>query len=343
MRLLLALALVATTFAAGCASGSPADTVRSVYGSDVMPFSDLLPSGVAVPDSLKDLLVIGGYHLEGMLAPGAAWAANVSTTQTQQVASPGMAIPSPLGGGGETTPLPPVAAKLQARVREADQLGGLRIVWIALRGADGSRGPATNSSALGPGDAYSLDVGAGSTLVGAALFDGEPSPGNLPVAVFLNPVRAQVVATWEVTGTVQPMKPQSPVPATGARDAMVDKYTMDIPPGSHVTAKTAFRGAFAPINGGDVDLGLYDPTGVGTVCSATGGGTLPVGGGNPLPDAAQATESIDVTLPSHIPTGAWSVQVGAMLDGCKDAAGAAVTFFYINLGPVPYTLTVTVG
>jgi hypothetical protein len=79
-------------------------------------------------------------------------------------------------------------------------------------------------------------------------------------------------------------------------------------------------------------VGLYDPGGQPVVCGSSGGGTVPVIGGNPVLDPKQADESAATDATA---SGAWSAEVGAQQDGCGGNSG---TYFYNNAGPVPYRL-----
>jgi hypothetical protein len=198
---------------------------------------------------------------------------------------------------------------------------------------------------LAPDAMFERRVGPGSYLVGAAVYSSNAN-GAQPIAFFNQTFETRVGIHWTATGEVEPFNPQGFVPVVPAggpgpsRDEMVDKFQAMLPAGLTLTAKTSFAGTFPGPDGTDVDLGLYDPADTGVLCSASGGGTVGGVAPNVAPDPSQATEEI-VPVPLT-ETGLWSVEVGAMGSCPITPDGAASSFFYVNDGPVPYSLEITV-
>lgn len=333
LRLLLAGLFVVAALA-GCASSQKPD-LATVFPDQV--------STTAVPEALlpfaggaTNLTVITGAQLEGRLNDAGDWVANVSTSKMAAPVSSGtMSMPEPMGGGGETTALTlngTSAAVVEVRFKEHALLAGYTATWHFVMG-----GVADEPSSIPADQAFEHQLPVvGSFEVYATL---SPAEGEPATAVVAEPFRGTLSATWSINGEVQPQKPSDqgaglPVPWPTSREAMTDIYTIDLPAGATVTANTAFDGSPSPDRGTDVDIGLYTPDGEAFACSA--GALDPV---SPV-DASQATETFAV--PTDAP-GVWSVQVGAMADGCPTNNGAAGSFSYANAGPVPYTLTITVS
>ncbi|MES2155012.1 MAG: hypothetical protein V4510_07740 [bacterium] len=324
IRLLIA-SLLATALLAGCASNEK-PALSDVFGADA---ATSLPDGSPAEYNGTPFLLIGGMHLQARINEG-DWGTTIGgETTVPAIAGPTMAGAAPMGGGGETTALSGAnASRLDVRIKEFDQLAGYTVMWGVAVGGN-------TTVTMRPANEMletQMPV-AGPIVVVAALYAS--ADDKVPAAVFA-PLKGTVKVHWTITGEVQPQKVSaagvSP-PGGASRDSMVDKYTVDLPAGVTVTATTKFDGTYSPSDGTDVDIGLYDPNAAPLLCSA---GAL--GSSSPV-DPVQATETF--TSPTDS-SGLWSVQVGAMQDGCE-ANGAAGSFQYTNAGPVPYQLDIVLS
>jgi len=314
----LAAALV--TLVAGCSSPSSLPSLPDVFHNDLSATNGTVAT-------------VQGAHVEAAIGQGAWGTTGNVTVEAGKVAGPAMGAPSPTGGGGDKTALPAANASATVRVRlaEAASLAGYTARYWVLQGGNMTlSGAPTGTAPANEEYTFTLQQ-PGPFAVAAALADG-----NKEVARFATPFTGSLGLHWSITGVVQPEGAQSvggAVPWPTPREQMVDAYTVDLPEGATVTATTAFDGTAAPTDGADVDLGLYGPDGTGLICSA---GAL--GSGNPA-DPSNAGETFTAQTTA---SGAWSIQVGAMADGCP-TNGSAGSFDYANAGPVPYTLDLTVG
>jgi hypothetical protein len=324
MRAAWAVLLVLAGALAGCSNPSR-DTLGAVYPQDFDP------SG-AVP-------VVHGSHLEAKVGDG-PWGPDAAlAVQAPPLAGPRMPAPAPQGGGGDAQALPGINATLDVRIKESTRLGGLTAHWFVL---DNGTAPgdlaAAQATLPGDGTFHAVLSRPGPFLVTVVLTGS--SVDATPQASF-EPLRGRLSATWTATGQVQPEVPRQPPagpkpPNPTPREQMVDSYAVAVRPGARLSAATAFDGTYSGQDGTDVDLGLYAPDGHAIVCSSSGGGTVPVVGGNPVPDPSQASETAATDVKEG---GTWSVQVGAQQDGC----GGTGSYYYANAGPVPYKLTVQAG
>lgn len=327
IRLLMVGVLFAAALA-GCTSSQK--NLDSVYGSDATNLPAVnLPGGA----NNTSITVIAGVHLQARLNEG-AWGGNTSLSLTiPPFASPAMTGPSPQGGGGETTALPkPGNVTLDVRITEFASLDGYTASWYLVVGN------VTNTPVQMPATGTfetKLPAG-GHYTVGVTL--AKSTDEASPVAVYAVPITGTIKTHWTVTGEVQPVRVADPsgmgvIPSPTSRDAMVDKYTLDLPAGVTVTAVTMFDGAFTPGKGTDVDLGIYGASGAGIACTGAGGPNVQ---GQSYPDPTQANENLAYTTDA---SGLWSVQVGAQADGCGGQTG----WSYSNAGAVPYKLDITLG
>lgn len=326
LRLLLAVMVAAATLA-GCTS-SPQTDLSSIYDADLQ--QQQLPAPLAELTGVDNVTVIAGDHFEVRLNEG-SWGKN-STVESAATTlnSPTMTSPEPLGGGGEVTALSLNASgEVEVRLAEHAQLAGYTAWWTFTTG-NTTEGPFAT-----PADGvyeHRLPA-AGPFVVTAWLSQSEDD--KTPVAVYLQPLVGHVMGRWTITGAVQPQSPPS-LPVGGApwptdRMDMVDSYTIELPAGVTVTATTVFDGSYTPDQGTDVDIGLYNPAGTGIECSAGNlAPTAPV-------DPSQATEKF--AFPTD-EAGIWSVQIGAMQNGCPVLGGEGGSFSYTNAGPVPYKLDI---
>ncbi|HUR62608.1 MAG TPA: hypothetical protein VM286_09630 [Candidatus Thermoplasmatota archaeon] len=324
MRPVVAAVALLAFVLAGC-SNVQQDTLRAVYGPDYTTVSEV-PS-------------VQGDHLEARVGDG-PWQDRVDlVVAAAAVAGPRMAAPAPQGGGGDVQALP-VNASFEVRIKEATRLGGLTAHWFVTENRT-LPGDVAQAAGVTPGDGtFHASVARAGPFAVTAILTG--SAADTTPAARYAPLQGRLQATWVATGQVEPVRAQSTgvgpqPPSPQPREAMVDRYDVELWPGAHVTARTSFDGTFDPSKGADVDLGLYRPDGNGAACSATGGGQLPQVGSSPIPDPAQASESLEADAGEG---GAWSLQVGAQADGC---GAAGQTYFYYNNGPVPYRLEATIG
>lgn len=336
MRALFAIALLSSALVAGCSGDSPEGGLRAAYGDEnVRKLSDFLPPGTALPGNVTDFIIITGDNLEGRVGNG-TWSATVTQTATNTINGPTMAAPAPAGGGGESTALTVPATSIELRLLHADALAGFNVGWIAV--TEGAMpGSIGSFAATGPAtDAVMLDLPLGTTRFGAALYEGEPSTQTMPYAAFTGEVRATLGAEFTITGEVQPFNPDpvnAGVPVASPRDAQVDKYTFSLANGGTITAATIHTGG--PTDGADVDLGLVEGGNTPVLCSASGTGVA-----DPLPDPNQSIES----LSADVGAGDYSVEVGFLLGPCPTTTGTTSTgFYYLNVAPVPYQLTITIA
>lgn len=323
MRPSLVAFLAVALAVAGCAGTPEPDALDSVFGEAFEMGNETA--------GLQGIL--RGVQLEGRIAEG-PWGPSANVTmEVGNATSPPMASPNALGAGGETTALPGniTGANVAVRFLKAEALVGYTAHFVLAYDAkhlwDGN---ATASARIpAEGEFQATLVRPGPFLVAARL----EHPNGTVAATLEEPFAGSFALHWTAQGEVQPQKPSDPsgaLPWPTPREEMVDIYTLDLPEGVTVTATTSFRGTYQPSDGTDVDLGIYDPAGAGVVCLGTGGGgpTAPV-------DPAQATETVSAETDS---SGTWSVQVGAMADGCGGGGG----YQYSNPGPVPYTLDILV-
>lgn len=308
MRLpaLLAALFVSLTFA-GCTGPPETPALETIYDET---------------EGNATSLVILGAHLEGRIGEGPWGASAEYFVEGGNVDTPPMTAGSALGGGGETTALEMpqnVTATVHVRILESERLTGYMARYYLERGGDLDLPDAnrTPTATVPVESEFTAELsGPGAFVVGVVLYDGDAV-----VAVYDEAFEGRLAVHWAATGQVQPQKPAGQLPTwPTAREEMTDIYTIALPSGVTLTATTAPGAGGAPTDGPDVDLGLHGPDGMGVVCSAG-------------PDANE-TVSTETTE-----EGSWTVQVGAMEDGCGGTTG----YQYQNQGPVSYTLDITVG
>lgn len=318
------LAALALAFAAaGCSSPAATDSLDAVFPD--------LQAGNATSGPERIL----GSHLEGSIADG-PWGATANVTlESGNVTGPRMGTASALGGGGELTALSlPGNATVSVRIVEHARLAGY-FARFTLADGSGNATPAETGPATDTFHARLIHPGPFTVTV--QLYSA--ASNATPAATFAETFQGRLAYHWKITGDVQPQKKQDVTgadPWPTARDQMVDKYSLQIPEGAPVVALSAFDGTYTPGDGVDIDLGLYSADGTGVACAA---GTSVSAGSTPN-NPAQAAETLTAATDA---AGLWTVEIGAMQDGCPVNGGAGGVFSYTNAGPVPYTLEITAG
>jgi hypothetical protein len=319
MRLTLLAAAFFLTFA-GCAGTTPSMGLDAVFGDDVDP------------DATEGPLMVMGMQLEGRIGEG-PWGATADMTVTAgNVDGPRMSAPNALGGGGETTELSipeNATATMHVRLVKAANLTGYTAHYF-VTGYDGVPDNATPAASL-PADAeFTQQLSSPGAYYVHAVIAKDGADASEAEAVLVQPFVARLMVKWTATGDVQPQNPGSGVPWPTSRDAMTDKYAIELPAGLAVQVTTTFRGTWTPDQGTDVDIGLYSPDGAGVICAA---GTLdPTSAVDPIHANESFTGLTDAA-------GVWTIEVGAMQNGC----GGGGNYSYANAGPVPYNVEIVVG
>jgi hypothetical protein len=328
--------LAAALLLAGCASAPSASDLGNRYGAtnvEPLQIPDFLFGGKEGTVNMTSIL---GPQIEVRVGDGEFSEAAAAIVEGGAIQGPAVAGSGATGGGGDVNELPPIpAVTAEARLRDPAAAEGLTVAWVLVSDsllADPVPAPAAR---LAPDATFTFQLdGPGLYHVGAFLLASEDDPVREAVAVLRDGAPVSVKAHYTATGEVHPVRMTglgiASLPSTTEREQMVDSYTFAAPEGLPVVATTSFNGGQG--DGTDVDLGLFNPQGEGVFCVGSGGG----GSLAPTPDPAQAGEAIETATDA---AGTWSVQVGAMQDGCSGQSG----WYYANAAPVPYKLDILLG
>lgn len=316
MRVLVVLTLVLAGCAAPAAPVEPAECapVAAVLDTDVACLR-----GVAIiPADLVEVRAVDPFPT--------SWAAVTRLHVSQLPAAPEPDRLTENPGAGDRIGLKAHSRPgLEARFTTAAGMTGYMAQWLLV----------TPDNCTCPGGRRVVDLGerpaelpisfsvreAGRYEVVAALRPLDAPLDSPPVAFMIGGPHVLVGISWEIEGTVHPLR----ISGHDVWEQGTDIYRIqNSEHADRIEAAVHFRTTDAPAEGTDIDLGLVRSDGTLVACSRNPSQ-------EPTPDPAQADEAAAATGAMLGPEA--QIWIGAQMAAC----GASD---YTNAAPVPYRLTV---